>query len=617
MANPFKETLDEIIDYSGKIPPVYQKLVDMQGFLSHQENKVYALERGLSASLTEHYFSCVNDKSYEQTRVIIVQMIESMILLMRGRQILLDEKIGKGKALAMLNDPCKSVRKAACHMFSVLASFVDSQSELLKDRVVIEALTQVFMKDDAEVGLQTVPGLTILSEFDPVMDKATIVKLAKLLTNDPDLHKMTLCKQTLQCLWNVTCDLKEKEIAIDCGVTEAVGELLTSKNFHIRRLAAGCLMAISVAERGKEKLIANDQVLGNLCNIALNMETLGDLRQNAILTIRNVVENPQGLLDCGKYLVKECEILVEILSPDQIGRVVHSLLDVPAFYKYALDSLNLLIKSAVGRKAAWNILEIVPQLHSLSHKASNQRIKGLARRCLETLCTDNPDAQLELDKLKPLTEAADNETDAKDEGAPVIAASETAIILVQFQNDYVKKSGVLNVYVSESMEESQVLWNTVDLVEGARRKGSLIIHTPFIFLPDDTNPAYNFGHMKLIADNKAFAADTWGSQIVEELAPEIDNLVLSGMNTLNAFENTDLDNILRSRGIVNVAFCGFTSDTSLSVTMRDAYERGFNVLTVVDCTAATSKDMQIQCEKYAYPMFSEVLTRSSLLRCLE
>jgi len=614
MANPFKETLDEIIDYAVKKPPEYKHLYNMSGFLSHQEDKVYALERGLSFSLMKHYESCINDTKYDDTRVIIVQMLESLITIMKGRLILLNE-IGINKALAILKDPCPRVRQAACHMFSCLVGFVDSHEEVLKGRVVIIALTDVFMNDEKEVSLETVPGLTVLSEFDPGMQRDTMMKVAGLLSNEDEIHKVSLCKQALQLLWNVCCCLIEKETAIDCGVTETVGDLLASQNPHIRRLATGCLMAISVAERGKEKLIANGSVLRNLCSIALNMETLGDLRQNAILTIRNVVENPEGLLACGKHLVKECEILVEILAPDQIARVVHSLLDVPAFYKYALDSLNLLVKSAVGRKAAWNILEIVPRLHNMSFKGSNQRTKGLARRCLETLCTDNPDAQAELDKLKPLGEAQDDDDEGKD--SMLLAASETAIVLVQFQNDYIKKSGVLHHFVAESMEESQVLWNTVDLVESARRKGALIVHTPFVFQPSDSNPSYQFGHMKLIAEYKAFAANSWGAQVVEELAPEIDNIILDNMHTLNAFENTDLDTLLRNKGIVNVAFCGLTSDTSLSATMRDAYERGFNVLTVVDCTAATSKDAQVQSEHCAFPMFSEVLTRSNFLASME
>jgi nicotinamidase-related amidase len=235
----------------------------------------------------------------------------------------------------------------------------------------------------------------------------------------------------------------------------------------------------------------------------------------------------------------------------------------------------------------------------MSVKGSNQRIKGQARRCLETLCTDNADAQAELDKLKPLNEMQD-EGEEEEKSGPMLQASETAIVLVQFQNDYMKKNGVMHNFVSESMEESQVLWNTVDLVEGARRKGALVVHTPMSFEVSGTNRSHQFGHMKVLADNKTFVTDSWGAQTVEELAPESDNIVLKGMNTLDAFENTDLDLTLRQKNIVNLAFCGLTSDTSLSATMRHAYELGFNVLCVTDCTAATSKDLQVQCENFAF-----------------
>lgn len=55
----------------------------------------------------------------------------------------------------------------------------------------------------------------------------------------------------------------------------------------------------------------------------------------------------------------------------------------------------------------------------------------------------------------------------------------------------------------------------------------------------------------------AFKKDGWGSEICEELAPKGSDIVVEGKRGLDGFESTNLDFILRARGIKNLAVCGF------------------------------------------------------------
>jgi len=190
----------------------------------------------------------------------------------------------------------------------------------------------------------------------------------------------------------------------------------------------------------------------------------------------------------------------------------------------------------------------------------------------------------------------------------------TAVVLIEYQNDFTSEGGTLHDAVKPVMQSTNMLANTVDTVQKARELGATIVHAPITFAEgykELTSEPY--GILKGVVDSKSFRKGTWGAEIVDDLKPSDQDIVVEGKRGLCGFSSTNLDFILRSRGITNIALGGFLTNCCVESTMRSGYERGYNVITLKDCTAALSEEEQRLAVEKNYPMFSRPMSHGEFL----
>ncbi|MFE4502959.1 cysteine hydrolase family protein [Rhodococcus sp. NPDC056743] len=193
----------------------------------------------------------------------------------------------------------------------------------------------------------------------------------------------------------------------------------------------------------------------------------------------------------------------------------------------------------------------------------------------------------------------------------------TAVVLIEYQNDFTTEGGVLHDAVAPVMESTGLLANTTALVEAARGAGVTVMHAPITFAEGYNEiTSHPYGILKGVVDGKAFVKGTWGAAIVDELTPQDGDILVEGKRGLDTFASTNLDFILRSKGIRTIILGGFLTNCCVESTMRTGYENGYRVITLTDCVAGTSVAEHENAITYDYPMFSHPVTSKDVLEAL-
>ncbi|ARM74878.1 cysteine hydrolase family protein [Acidianus manzaensis] len=148
---------------------------------------------------------------------------------------------------------------------------------------------------------------------------------------------------------------------------------------------------------------------------------------------------------------------------------------------------------------------------------------------------------------------------------------DTAIIIVDMQNDFVRKNGKL--YVPKAEDTIQPIKN---LLNKARDASAMVIYTQDWHMKDDPE-------FKIWGEHAL--AGTWGAEIIDELKPEKDDFLIKKYR-YDAFFETPLDYILRVKNIKNVILAGTVANICVLHTAGSAALRWYNVTVVKDGISA-------------------------------
>lgn len=166
----------------------------------------------------------------------------------------------------------------------------------------------------------------------------------------------------------------------------------------------------------------------------------------------------------------------------------------------------------------------------------------------------------------------------------------TAILVIDMQRDFLEKGGFGETLGNDVSLLAAAIGPCKALLDGARKKGMLIIHTREGHRPDMTDapkakvergsPTMRIGSPGPMG--RILIRGEAGHDIVPELYPKEGEPIVDKPGK-GAFYATDLHSMLQNRGIEYLIVCGVTTEVCVHTTVREANDRGYKCIVPGDC----------------------------------
>lgn len=195
-----------------------------------------------------------------------------------------------------------------------------------------------------------------------------------------------------------------------------------------------------------------------------------------------------------------------------------------------------------------------------------------------------------------------------------LSVRETALLIIDVQNIYLQfpddpiekeRWGYFHARMRE-----KVIPNIQKLSETCRKHGIPVIY-PRIACLLKSGRDRSLSQKKPGFNNLLLPKDEWESQVIDELKPRADDIVIT-KTTDSALTGTNLRLVLSNMGIKQVICAGIFTDQCVSSTVRSLADESFDVVVVEDCCAAATEDLHLHELKVLNWIYCQVVMQEDI-----
>jgi ureidoacrylate peracid hydrolase len=176
-----------------------------------------------------------------------------------------------------------------------------------------------------------------------------------------------------------------------------------------------------------------------------------------------------------------------------------------------------------------------------------------------------------------------------------ISPAETAVVVIDMQNAYASPGGYVDQAGFDISGAARTIGRIAQVLETARSAGIQIVYLQNGWDPDyveaggpgspnwHKSNALKTMRRKPELAGQLLARGSWDYELVEKLKPHPGDITLH-KTRYSAFFNSQLDSVLRARGIRTIVFVGIATNVCVESTLRDGFHLEYFGVMLEDAT---------------------------------
>jgi nicotinamidase-related amidase len=194
----------------------------------------------------------------------------------------------------------------------------------------------------------------------------------------------------------------------------------------------------------------------------------------------------------------------------------------------------------------------------------------------------------------------------------------SALLVLHYQNGLVRDEGIFAFSgTAAQVEKHNTIEKTAAVIGAARAAGMPVVYVNIEFrpgFPELKKPTYPL--IESIQERNAFLRGSWDAAVPEELAPAEQDIVVINFDS-SAFSHTDLDGILRAKGVKSLYLAGIATNWVVESTTRYGAELGYDVTVLADCCQGFTDELHDFAIDKTLPYYATIAQSADFVGALQ